>query len=119
MGRLRQLFTRLRRYNELSESIREHLEEKIADLTDLGMTWEQAARAARRDFGNVTRIEERSREVWQWPTVESTIADTKFALRRFRGTILPHSDSAPVHYLNRSHRLPPYMGKSGDAPDLL
>ena len=31
MGWLRQLFTRQRRYNELSESIREHLEEKIAD----------------------------------------------------------------------------------------
>ncbi len=52
-------------YDELSESIREHLDEKIADLMDRGMTRDQAESAARREFGNVTRIEERSREVWQ------------------------------------------------------
>jgi hypothetical protein len=33
---LKQLFTRRRRYDELSESIREHLEEKIADLMITG-----------------------------------------------------------------------------------
>ena len=84
MGWLRQLFTRLRRYNELSESIREHLDERIADLTDHGMTRKQAEQTARREFGNVMLIEQHSREVWQWPTVESIIADTKFALRRLR-----------------------------------
>jgi hypothetical protein len=36
MNWLTQLFTRRRRYDELSESIREHLEEKIADLMDNG-----------------------------------------------------------------------------------
>jgi len=82
VGWLRQLFTRQRRYNELSESIREHLEEKIADLTDRGLTRQEAERTARRDFGNVTRIEERSREVWQWPTVEGIVADVRFALRQ-------------------------------------
>jgi putative ABC transport system permease protein len=84
MGWLRQLFTRWRRYNELSESIREHLEEKIADLMDHGITREEAERAARRDFGNVTRIEERSREVWQWPTAECIMADLKYAIRQLQ-----------------------------------
>jgi putative ABC transport system permease protein len=84
MGWLRQLLTRHRRYDELSESIREHLEEKIADLTDHGMAREQAEQAARREFGNVTRIEERSREVWQWPTLESTFSDVKYAIRQMR-----------------------------------
>ena len=60
MGWIRQLFSR-RRYDEVSESIREHLDEKIADLMDRGMTRKQAERSARREFGNVTRIEERSR----------------------------------------------------------
>ena len=69
-------------YDELSETIREHLEEKIADLMDQGMTREQAERVARRDFGNVTRIEERSREVWQWPALEGIVADVRFALRQ-------------------------------------
>jgi len=79
-----QLFTRRRRYDELLESIREHLDEKIADLMDDGMTQEEAERTARREFGNVTLIEQRSREVWQWPTLESLWADTKYILRRLR-----------------------------------
>ena len=82
MGWLKQFFSRRRRYDELSESIREHLDEKIADLMDRGMSQDEAERAARREFGNVTRIEERSREEWQWPTLESIWADSRFAFRQ-------------------------------------
>lgn len=82
MNWLKQPFSRRHRYDELSETIREHLDEKIADLMDHGMTREQAEQAARREFGNITRIEERSREVWQWPTLESIWADLRYALRR-------------------------------------
>lgn len=84
MGWLRLSFSRNHRYDELSQSIREHLDEKIADLMDRGMAKDEAEHAARREFGNVTRIEERSREVWQWPTLESILADLGFALRQFR-----------------------------------
>jgi predicted permease len=83
---LKEIFTRRRRYEELSESIREHLDEKIAGLMDDGLTREAAEKSARRDFGNVTLIEQRSREVWQWPTLESLWADTKYALRRLRAS---------------------------------
>jgi hypothetical protein len=82
MSWLGHLFSRRYRYDELSETIREHLDEKIADLMDRGMTLEQAERVARREFGNVALIEQRSREVWQWPTLESLWADTKYSLRR-------------------------------------
>jgi putative ABC transport system permease protein len=78
----REIFRRHRRYDELSEQIREHLEEKIADLMDRGLTRTEAEHTARREFGNVTLIEERSREVWQWPTLESAVADIRFALRQ-------------------------------------
>src|SRR5271168_1390819 len=81
---LEQLFARRRRYNELSESIQEHLDEKIADLMDRGMPREEAERTARCEFGNVTLIEQRSREVWQWPRLESLLADLRFGLRQFR-----------------------------------
>jgi ABC-type lipoprotein release transport system permease subunit len=47
---LGQAFSRRRRYDELSESIREHLDEKIADLMDRGMTSEEAEQVARREF---------------------------------------------------------------------
>jgi predicted permease len=79
---LRQFFSRGRRYDDLAVSIREHLEEKIEELMDEGMSREDAERAARREFGNVALVEERSREVWQWPTIESIWADVRFALRQ-------------------------------------
>lgn len=82
MNWLRQILSRRRRYDELSESIREHLDERIADLMGRGLTPRQAENAARREFGNVTLIEQRSREVWQWPTLESAMADIRFALRQ-------------------------------------
>lgn len=81
---LTQLFTRRRRFEELSESIREHLEEKIADLMENGMPQAEAERSARREFGNPTLIEERSREIWQWPMLESTWADLGYAARKLR-----------------------------------
>ncbi len=80
------LFTRGRRYDDLAVSIREHLEEKIEELMEDGMSRETAERTARREFGNVTLIEERSREVWGWPTLESIGADLKFALRQLTRT---------------------------------
>jgi predicted permease len=84
MNWLSRIFSRQLRYDELSESIREHMDEKISDLMSDGLSRREAERAARRAFGNVTRIEERSREVWQWPTLESLWADVKFALRQLR-----------------------------------
>jgi predicted permease len=81
---LKQLFARGRRYDELSESIREHFDEKIADLMDGGMPREQAERTARLEFGNPALMEERSREAWQWRTVESILADLRLTLRRLR-----------------------------------
>ena len=81
---LKQLFSRRRRYDDLSVSIHEHLEEKIDELMEQGMPREEATQAARREFGNVTLMEERSREVWQWSTVESILADIKFTFRRLK-----------------------------------
>ena len=75
-------FTRRRRYEDLAISIQEHLEEKIEELLQTGMSRESAERTARRAFGNMTQIEEQSREVWGWPTLESMGADVKFALRQ-------------------------------------
>lgn len=48
------------------------------------MAREEAAQKARREFGNVTVIAERSRRVWQWPTLESIWADLRHALLRLQ-----------------------------------
>jgi putative ABC transport system permease protein len=77
-----QLLTRRRRYEDLSISIREHLDERIDELTDSGMDRKTAEQIARREFGNFSSIEERGREVWQWPVLEYFLADVKFAWRQ-------------------------------------
>ena len=84
MNWLKQILTRRRRYNDLAVSIDEHLQEKIEELMDDGMSREQAQKAARRAFGNVTQLKERSREAWQWASVESLLFDAKSAFRQFR-----------------------------------
>jgi putative ABC transport system permease protein len=78
LGRRRSL------YNDLGAEMREHLEEKTAQLQRDGLSREEAEQAARRAFGNATLVEQRSREVWQWPTLESIFADIRFALRQLR-----------------------------------
>jgi len=76
------IFSRKRIYAELSESMREHLDERVDELLQDGISREDAERIARREFGNPTLLEQRSREVWQWPAIESIMADMKFASRR-------------------------------------
>jgi putative ABC transport system permease protein len=84
MKSITQAFTRRRRYDDLSVSIQEHIAEKIEELVESGMPRGDAEQAARREFGNMMLIEQRSREVWQWPALESILADLKFTLRRVR-----------------------------------
>jgi putative ABC transport system permease protein len=84
MGWLSQFFSRRRRYDDLSASIREHIEERTEELIDEGMPRGQAEQTARREFGNVHLIEERSREVWQWARMESIATDLKLVMRRLR-----------------------------------
>ena len=84
MSWLQQLLLRRRLYGELSEEIREHLEEKIEELVAGGMSREEATAAARRQFGNVSLAEEEGREVWQWPSLESFLADVRFGARTLR-----------------------------------
>jgi predicted permease len=81
---LKQLFSRQRLYGELSEEIREHLEEKIEELVGSGMSRKEAAHAARREFGNMTLAEEDGRNVWRWTSVEEFFADVRYGLRALR-----------------------------------
>jgi predicted permease len=79
-----QVFRRQQRYDDISVSIREHIEERSEELMEEGVPREKAVRRARAEFGNVALIEERSREAWQWRRLESILADLKFTLRRLR-----------------------------------
>jgi predicted permease len=81
MNWLKQLFSRRRLYNDLSAEMQQHLEEKIEELVAEGMSRKEATTSARRAFGNLTLIEHDSREIWQWPSLESFLADIRFATR--------------------------------------
>src|SRR2546429_1804382 len=84
MSWIKRLFSRRRIYCELSEVIREHLEEKIEELVAGGMSRKEATYAARREFGNVTLVEEDSRTVWRWPSVENLLMDIRYSVRMLR-----------------------------------
>ena len=79
-----QFFSRHRRYEDISISIQEHIEERTEELMADGMSRKRAEQTARREFGNVTLLEERSREVWRRPAFDSILDDLKFAFRRLR-----------------------------------
>jgi predicted permease len=81
---LNRIFSRRRIYGDLSEEMRSHLEEKIEELMAKGMSSPEAAYAARREFGNLTRLEEDARTVWQWPSLENFLMDVRYGLRILR-----------------------------------
>src|SRR5580693_2426539 len=80
----KRLFSRRRVFGELSEEIRAHLEEKIEQLVEGGMSRKEAEAAARREFGNVTLVEEDARGVWRWLSIENLFADVRYSLRMLR-----------------------------------
>jgi predicted permease len=81
---LKQLISRRDIYNDLSEEMQQHLDEKVEELVASGLPRKEAAAAARRAFGNVTLIEEDSRSIWRWPSIESFFGDVRYAFRVLR-----------------------------------
>jgi predicted permease len=77
-------FRRRKLFDDLSEEMRLHLEERVDHLIAEGMSSQEAQRQARIAFGNLAAMKERSHEVWQWPTIESMWADVRFAFRQLR-----------------------------------
>jgi macrolide transport system ATP-binding/permease protein len=82
MNWFRQLFARRQIYADFSAEIQQHLAEKVETLVASGMSRRDAEFAAKREFGNVARIEQSGREAWIWPRIESIVADASFALRQ-------------------------------------
>ena len=82
MNWLAHIFRRKELYGDLAEEMRLHLEERTEQLMSEGLSRKEAEQTARRAFGNSTLLEERSREVWQMPWVESLGTDLKLVFRR-------------------------------------
>lgn len=77
-------FSRRQICEDLADEIQQHLEERADALAEDGILRAEALQKARREFGNLTQIEERGREAWQWPNLESVLADLKYGLRQLR-----------------------------------
>jgi predicted permease len=84
MNLLRQLFSRRDIYNDLSAEMQQHLDEKVEELIANGMSKKDAIAAARRELGNLSLIEEDSRDVWRWLSIENFLADVRYGLRMLR-----------------------------------
>jgi putative ABC transport system permease protein len=61
-----------------------HIAERIDDLIERGVAPEEAAMQARREFGNLTRTVEASREVWRWAWLDRIGQDVRYAVRSMR-----------------------------------
>ena len=82
--RLRSSWNRRQRDAELDEEIRFHLAEEAEERTESGLPPERAHVEARRNFGNVTLIRERTRETWGWAPAELLLKDIRAAFRMMR-----------------------------------
>jgi predicted permease len=70
--------------SELEEEMRLHLEMKVQDYLDAGMNPEEARYAALRQFGNITKLKEESREMWGFRSLEALIQDLRYGTRMIR-----------------------------------
>lgn len=82
--RLRSSRDRRRRDAELDDEIRFHLAEETEERIESGLPPARAHAEARRDFGNVTLIRERTREAWGWAPAERILRDVRTAFRMMR-----------------------------------
>ncbi|MGE5100343.1 MAG: ADOP family duplicated permease [Deltaproteobacteria bacterium] len=68
----------------LDEEIRAHLAMAIADRILRGESPEDAAAAARREFGNISHVKEVTRETWRGVWLERLMQDLAYAARSLR-----------------------------------
>jgi predicted permease len=72
---------RRRREDEMREELAFHLAEETVEREADGLPRTEAARAARRDLGNVTLVREDARAFWSWVLVEQLAQDVRYGLR--------------------------------------
>jgi putative ABC transport system permease protein len=61
-----------------------HLEEETQDNIARGITPDEAHRAALRKFGNVLRVQEDTREVWEVVWLDQLLQELRYGLRVVR-----------------------------------
>src|ERR1039457_2782739 len=67
--------------DELHAELQFHLDEEAEERQAQGLANEEARRAARRDLGNVTLVQENTRATWGWTLLEQLGQDLRYAFR--------------------------------------
>src|SRR2546427_3161476 len=75
---------RRRLLDQLDDEMRDHIERETRDNIERGMPPQEARYAALRKFGNVTRANEDTREVWSRVWIEQLFQDARYGLRILR-----------------------------------
>src|SRR5262245_5539018 len=81
---LRSLGQRRAVKQEIDDELRFHIEQRTAENIAAGMSPKEAAKAARKQFGNVQSIREECRETRGATFGEETLQDIRFGLRMLR-----------------------------------
>jgi predicted permease len=72
---------RKRMLENLEQDIRDHIERETQDNIERGMPPDEARYAALRNFGNVTRVAEETRDVWSFVWLDRLVQDVRVGLR--------------------------------------
>jgi len=82
--RMKALARREKLDRDLDDELQFHLAMREQKYLEAGATPEDARNAARRGFGNATRMKESSRELWSFVWLETLSQDVRFGLRMLR-----------------------------------
>jgi predicted permease len=82
--RVRALLRRNAVENELDEELRFHFEQQVEKYAQSGLTFEEARRRARLDFGGGEQIKEECRDVRGVHFIETLVQDFRYGLRMLR-----------------------------------
>ena len=84
LRKIRWWLHRQRREDELRDELQFHLDEETETGRAVGLSRDEATRAARRDLGNATLVREDARAVWSWVLLEQLAQDVRYGLRGMR-----------------------------------
>ncbi|HMD86416.1 MAG TPA: ABC transporter permease [Terriglobia bacterium] len=82
--RMKALVRRRELDRDLDDELQFHLAMREQKLREQGVAAEEAPYAARRQFGNVTRLKETSRELWDFRWLETFAQDLRYGARLLR-----------------------------------
>src|SRR5688500_12152922 len=72
---------RRRLEHDLDRELRDHLERRVADLRQAGLSEDDARRRAAIELGGVEQVREDVRETWVWRGLDDALRDVRYAAR--------------------------------------